>query len=114
MNLDLWTISFVFKSVIFSPSLFLYLQATIIVYQAVAEYWTSAKEPEYDLSVDILLPGRAKPDKFTLNNENSYTTRTSKVSTHSHTQTCMLLFFLFPLLIQCVCVCVFYILRSMI
>uniref|UniRef100_H2MVB4 Anaphylatoxin-like domain-containing protein n=1 Tax=Oryzias latipes TaxID=8090 RepID=H2MVB4_ORYLA len=33
-------------------------QATIIVYQAVAEYWTNAQEPEYDLKVDILLPGR--------------------------------------------------------
>uniref|UniRef100_A0A3P8SUA9 Complement component c3a, duplicate 5 n=1 Tax=Amphiprion percula TaxID=161767 RepID=A0A3P8SUA9_AMPPE len=31
-------------------------QATIMVYQAVAEYWTTAKEPEYDLEVGILLP----------------------------------------------------------
>uniref|UniRef100_A0A3Q3B4F4 Complement C3-like n=1 Tax=Kryptolebias marmoratus TaxID=37003 RepID=A0A3Q3B4F4_KRYMA len=56
------------------------LQATIMVYHAVAEYWTNAKEPEYDLNVDILLPGRSKPDKFSFNRENHYTTRTSKVS----------------------------------
>uniref|UniRef100_A0A3Q2ZVH3 Complement C3-like n=1 Tax=Kryptolebias marmoratus TaxID=37003 RepID=A0A3Q2ZVH3_KRYMA len=55
-------------------------QATIMVYHAVAEYWTNAKEPEYDLNVDILLPGRSKPDKFSFNRENHYTTRTSKIN----------------------------------
>ncbi|TDH11186.1 hypothetical protein EPR50_G00058200 [Perca flavescens] len=54
-------------------------QATIMVYQAIAEYWASAKEPEYDLNVDILLPGRSKPDKFNFNRDNHYATRTSKV-----------------------------------
>ncbi|KAF6739102.1 Complement C3 [Oryzias melastigma] len=54
-------------------------QATIIVYQAVAEYWTNAQEPEYDLKVDILLPGRSKPDKYEFNRDNSYATRTSKI-----------------------------------
>ncbi|MEQ2296185.1 hypothetical protein AMECASPLE_022350 [Ameca splendens] len=55
-------------------------QATVIVYQAVAEYWTKAKEPEYNLDVDILLPGRSKPDKFNFNKGNQFTTRTSKVN----------------------------------
>ncbi|XP_040001306.1 complement C3-like isoform X2 [Xiphias gladius] len=55
-------------------------QATMIVYQAVAEYWASAKEPEYDLNVDILLPGRAKPEKYNFNTENHYATRTSKIN----------------------------------
>ncbi|KAM7010010.1 complement C3-like [Tautogolabrus adspersus] len=55
-------------------------QATIMVYQAVADYWASAKEPEYDLNVDIMLPGRAKPDKYNFNRDNSYTTRTSKIN----------------------------------
>nr|ADU33222.1 complement component c3 [Epinephelus coioides] len=55
-------------------------QATIMVYQAVAEYWASAKEPEYDLNVDILLPGRAKPEKFNFNRLNQYATRTSKLN----------------------------------
>ncbi|TDH11167.1 hypothetical protein EPR50_G00057890 [Perca flavescens] len=54
-------------------------QATIMVYQAIAEYWTSAKEPEYNLTVDILLPGRSKPEKFNFNRDNHYTTRTSKM-----------------------------------
>uniref|UniRef100_A0A673AC78 Complement C3-like n=1 Tax=Sphaeramia orbicularis TaxID=375764 RepID=A0A673AC78_9TELE len=55
-------------------------QATIIVYQAVAEYWSSAKEPEYDLDVDILLPGRSSPDKFNFNRGNHFMTRTSKIN----------------------------------
>ncbi|XP_035862596.1 complement C3-like isoform X2 [Sander lucioperca] len=54
-------------------------QATIMVYQAIAEYWTSAKEPEYDLNVDILLPGRSQPDKFNFNRDNHYATRTTKM-----------------------------------
>nr|XP_046263044.1 complement C3-like isoform X2 [Scatophagus argus] len=54
-------------------------QATIMVYQAVAEYWATAKEPEYDLNVDILLPGRSKPDRYNFNRENHYATRTSKL-----------------------------------
>ncbi|RVE75825.1 hypothetical protein OJAV_G00002690 [Oryzias javanicus] len=54
-------------------------RATIIVYQAVAEYWTNAQEPEYDLRVDVLLPGRSKPDKYEFNRDNSYATKTSRV-----------------------------------
>uniref|UniRef100_A0A8C7XKP5 Anaphylatoxin-like domain-containing protein n=1 Tax=Oryzias sinensis TaxID=183150 RepID=A0A8C7XKP5_9TELE len=54
-------------------------QATIIVYQAVAEYWTNAQEAEYDLKVDILMPGKSKPDKYQFNRENSYATRTSNI-----------------------------------
>ncbi|XP_024115560.1 complement C3 [Oryzias melastigma] len=54
-------------------------QATIIVYQAIAEYWTNAPEPEYDLKVDILLPGKSKPDKYEFNRDNSYATRTSRI-----------------------------------
>uniref|UniRef100_A0A667XK00 Complement component c3a, duplicate 5 n=1 Tax=Myripristis murdjan TaxID=586833 RepID=A0A667XK00_9TELE len=53
-------------------------QATMIVYQAIAEYWTNAKEIEYELHVDILLPGRTKPDRYHFNKENYYATRTSK------------------------------------
>lgn len=52
-----------------------------MVYQAVSEYWASAKEPDYDLNVDVLLPGRSGPDKYKLNKDNHYTTRTSKVKT---------------------------------
>ncbi|CAJ1053159.1 complement C3 [Xyrichtys novacula] len=55
-------------------------QATIMVYQAVAEYWANAKEPEYDLNVDILVPGRSRPDKFNFNDQNHYATRTSKIN----------------------------------
>ncbi|XP_008300942.1 complement C3-like [Stegastes partitus] len=55
-------------------------QATIMVYQAVAEYWSAAQEPEYDLNVDILLPGRSQPSKYNFNRENQYATRTSKIN----------------------------------
>ncbi|XP_033961667.1 complement C3-like [Pseudochaenichthys georgianus] len=55
-------------------------QATMMVYQAISEYWTSAKEPEYDLNVDILLPGRSKPEKYNFNRDNHYATRTSKIN----------------------------------
>ncbi|XP_061576926.1 complement C3-like [Cololabis saira] len=55
-------------------------QATIIVYQAVSEYWTNAQEPPYNLDVDILLPGRSKPDKYTFTRDNHYATRTSKIN----------------------------------
>ncbi|KAM9314815.1 complement C3-like [Pholidichthys leucotaenia] len=55
-------------------------QATILVYQAVAEYWTNAKEPDYDLNVDILLPGRSSSNKYHFNQDNHYATRTSKIN----------------------------------
>uniref|UniRef100_UPI0037E81A37 complement C3-like n=1 Tax=Semicossyphus pulcher TaxID=241346 RepID=UPI0037E81A37 len=55
-------------------------QATIMVYQAVAEYWANAKEPEYDLNVDILLPRRSKPEKYNFNRQNQYATRTSNIN----------------------------------
>ncbi|XP_062283410.1 complement C3-like isoform X1 [Scomber scombrus] len=55
-------------------------QSTIMVYQAVADYWTSAQEPDYDLNVDIKLPGKSDPDKFNFNRDNHYATRTSKIN----------------------------------
>uniref|UniRef100_A0A3Q3IVX9 Anaphylatoxin-like domain-containing protein n=2 Tax=Monopterus albus TaxID=43700 RepID=A0A3Q3IVX9_MONAL len=55
-------------------------QATLTVYQAVSEYWAMAQDAEFDVNVDILMPGRAKPDKFNFNRENHYATRTSKVN----------------------------------
>uniref|UniRef100_A0A8D0AEL5 NTR domain-containing protein n=1 Tax=Sander lucioperca TaxID=283035 RepID=A0A8D0AEL5_SANLU len=59
-------------------------QATIMVYQALAEYWASAKEPEYYLNVDILLPGRLRPYKYNFNRDNYYFTRTSEVRKHTN------------------------------
>ncbi|XP_056136550.1 complement C3-like isoform X2 [Lampris incognitus] len=55
-------------------------QATIIVYQAVSEYWVNAKETQYDMSVDIKMPGRAKPDRYSFNRETFYQTRSSKIN----------------------------------
>uniref|UniRef100_A0A671Y7G8 NTR domain-containing protein n=1 Tax=Sparus aurata TaxID=8175 RepID=A0A671Y7G8_SPAAU len=53
-------------------------QATIMVYQAVAEYWATAEEQEYNLDVDILLPETSKADKYNFNRKNFHATRTSK------------------------------------
>uniref|UniRef100_A0A665VW98 Complement C3-like n=1 Tax=Echeneis naucrates TaxID=173247 RepID=A0A665VW98_ECHNA len=55
-------------------------QATIMVYQAVAEYWANAREPEYNLNVAIQLPGRSKPDSYNFNRNNHYATRTTKIN----------------------------------
>uniref|UniRef100_A0A3B4F898 Complement C3-like n=1 Tax=Pundamilia nyererei TaxID=303518 RepID=A0A3B4F898_9CICH len=53
-------------------------QATIMVYQASSEYWINAKEPEHNVDVDILLPGRTMTDKYSFRKANRFTTRTSK------------------------------------
>ncbi|XP_041830696.1 complement C3-like [Melanotaenia boesemani] len=53
-------------------------QATITVYQAVAEYWTNAKETEDDLVVELDLPHMFIPVKYKLNKENYHITRVSK------------------------------------
>uniref|UniRef100_A0A672HBB9 Complement C3-like n=1 Tax=Salarias fasciatus TaxID=181472 RepID=A0A672HBB9_SALFA len=61
-------------------------QATLMVYQALSEYWINAEKPEYDLNVDILMPGRPKPYKFNVNRRNHHLTRTLKVEPHSSTE----------------------------
>uniref|UniRef100_A0A8C9XEC5 Uncharacterized protein n=1 Tax=Sander lucioperca TaxID=283035 RepID=A0A8C9XEC5_SANLU len=45
-------------------------QATIMVYQALAEYWTNANDQSGDnnLNVDIWLPDKSKPDNFNWDN----------------------------------------------
>ncbi|XP_072240559.1 complement C3-like [Leuresthes tenuis] len=53
-------------------------QATIMVYQAVAAYWTNAKEPPYDMDVKILLPGKSLVDKYKITQQNHYQARTDK------------------------------------
>lgn len=64
------------------------LQATILVYQAVAEYWVNSKEPEYNVKVDVLMPGRSMPEKYIVNEDNHYTTRTTKVKSITWMQVC--------------------------
>ncbi|KAM9769652.1 complement C3-like isoform 1-T1 [Menidia menidia] len=53
-------------------------QATMTVYQAVAEYWASDKDSDYNLKVDVKLPGRLKLDKYNFNRGNHHATRTSR------------------------------------
>ncbi|XP_055081378.1 complement C3-like [Periophthalmus magnuspinnatus] len=52
-------------------------QATIMVYQAVSEYWTVAQEPDYNLDVKLKIPGRANLESFRFTRDNRHTTRTS-------------------------------------
>uniref|UniRef100_H2MTY4 Alpha-macroglobulin receptor-binding domain-containing protein n=1 Tax=Oryzias latipes TaxID=8090 RepID=H2MTY4_ORYLA len=49
-------------------------QATMMMYQALGEYWTSV--PEQDLYLDVFLPDRSKPEKYYINHKNIYVTRT--------------------------------------
>ncbi|XP_059191683.1 complement C3-like [Centropristis striata] len=44
-------------------------QATIMVYQAVAEYWANSPEPEYSLDVDLRLPGRQLDIRYHFNSK---------------------------------------------
>ncbi|XP_028257240.1 complement C3-like [Parambassis ranga] len=62
-------------------------QATIIVYQAVAEYWESTKDPEYDLNVKITVLGLSKPLLVNFNRNNYHTTRTMDVKGINHNVT---------------------------
>ncbi|XP_027139127.1 complement C3-like isoform X1 [Larimichthys crocea] len=54
-------------------------QATMMVYQATAEYWAIAPEPPYNLSVDIELPGRSLPLKYVFD-QGHFATRTSNMN----------------------------------
>uniref|UniRef100_A0A3P9IRJ9 NTR domain-containing protein n=1 Tax=Oryzias latipes TaxID=8090 RepID=A0A3P9IRJ9_ORYLA len=51
-----------------------YTQATMMMYQALGEYWTNV--PEQDLYLDVFLPDRSKPEKYYINHKNIYVTRT--------------------------------------
>lgn len=61
----------------------IHLQTTIMVYQAVAEYWTHDREPDYNLDVNITLPERSEPMKINFNKNNQFNTKTSKVRRHT-------------------------------
>ncbi|XP_077380302.1 complement C3-like [Festucalex cinctus] len=54
-------------------------QATIMVYQAISEYWANAREPDYNLNVDIEVPGRSKPLKHNFNKQNQHATKTTDI-----------------------------------
>ncbi|KAM3622593.1 uncharacterized protein V6R79_000787 [Siganus canaliculatus] len=55
-------------------------QATLMVYQAVGDYWDSVHTAEYDLLVSVFIPEQSKPHMFSFNKENYYGTRTLKFS----------------------------------
>uniref|UniRef100_A0A8C7TZ92 Anaphylatoxin-like domain-containing protein n=1 Tax=Oncorhynchus mykiss TaxID=8022 RepID=A0A8C7TZ92_ONCMY len=62
-----------------------YTQATIMVFQAVAEYKMKAgKVKDIDLNVDIDIAGRAQVIKWSFNKRNALLTRSDKVRTYSH------------------------------
>ncbi|CAL8238118.1 unnamed protein product, partial [Lota lota] len=53
-------------------------QSTIMVYQALAEYWINAKEQQYEMDIEIQVAGRSASAPFRVNNENAFQTRTTK------------------------------------
>ncbi|XP_033950163.1 complement C3-like isoform X2 [Pseudochaenichthys georgianus] len=53
-------------------------QATIMVYQAISEYWSSAIEPEYDLNVSIV--SILRTERYNFNRKNHYATRMSRIN----------------------------------
>ncbi|KAL0202461.1 hypothetical protein M9458_000479, partial [Cirrhinus mrigala] len=51
-------------------------QATIMVFQAVAEYRTQVKDRQnFNLEVELSVAGRSKPVKYTIKNDNRHLTR---------------------------------------
>lgn len=55
-------------------------QATMMVFQAVAQYYTDVTDlKDINLQVDISVAGRSKPLAWTFNKGNAYLTRSLKV-----------------------------------
>eukprot|EP00063_Salmo_salar_P081104 XP_014055939.1 PREDICTED: complement C3-like [Salmo salar] len=55
-------------------------QSTIMVFQAVAEYWSHVKDlKDFDLDINLEVAGRASVTKWSINNKNQFHTRTDKV-----------------------------------
>ncbi|XP_024270113.2 complement C3 [Oncorhynchus tshawytscha] len=56
-------------------------QSTIMVFQAVAEYWSHVKDlKDFDLNINLEVAGRASATKWSINNKNQFHTRTDKVN----------------------------------
>ncbi|KAK0137162.1 Complement C3 [Merluccius polli] len=55
-------------------------QSTIMVYQAIAEYWVNAKEQQYEMDVAIHVKGRSPLDPTRVSNDNAFQTRSSKIN----------------------------------
>ncbi|KAM4751410.1 complement C3-like isoform 2-T2 [Anableps anableps] len=53
-------------------------KATIIAYQAVAEYWKNLQDYDYYVNVNVLIPGKSHPHRFSFTRENNYITRILK------------------------------------
>uniref|UniRef100_A0A673L8Y7 Complement C3-like n=1 Tax=Sinocyclocheilus rhinocerous TaxID=307959 RepID=A0A673L8Y7_9TELE len=57
-------------------------QATIMVFQAVAEYRTQVKDRQnFNLDVELSVAGRSKPVRYTIKRENAHLTRSDRVRT---------------------------------
>ncbi|KAL0202436.1 hypothetical protein M9458_000454, partial [Cirrhinus mrigala] len=53
--------------------------ATIMVFQAVAEYHTQVKDRQnFNLNVELSVPGRVKPARWTFRRDNMHLTRSDK------------------------------------
>ncbi|NP_571317.1 complement C3a.1 precursor [Danio rerio] len=55
-------------------------QATIMVFQAVAEYRTQVKDSQnFNLEVELAVEGRSKPSRYTIKRDNRHVSRSDKV-----------------------------------
>ncbi|XP_063065994.1 complement C3-like [Engraulis encrasicolus] len=54
-------------------------QSTIMVFQAVAEYTSQAKQQDQNLEIELKVSGRSKPVKWTFTKSNSFLTRSDKM-----------------------------------
>lgn len=55
--------------------------AALMMYQALSEYWTVAHEPDYNLEVELNVPGRFVPYRYHFNKDNYNLMRKSKTYT---------------------------------
>uniref|UniRef100_A0A8C1RIA7 Complement component c3a, duplicate 6 n=1 Tax=Cyprinus carpio TaxID=7962 RepID=A0A8C1RIA7_CYPCA len=66
-------------------------QASIIVFQAVAEYRMEAKKQDVNLNVELSVEGRKTHNKWTFTSSNKHVTRSDKVKEQMNTRACYLL-----------------------
>lgn len=70
---------FHFVSLSLFVPVFYYVQSTIVVYQALSEYWVNVKEHNYEMNIEVEVEGRSKSLTFNVNNQNAFQTKTTNV-----------------------------------
>ncbi|KAG7223747.1 hypothetical protein INR49_026429 [Caranx melampygus] len=55
-------------------------QVTIMVYQAIAEYWSSVTDESYDMNINLKLPGRSGVTQLYITRENYMSTKSDELA----------------------------------